>query len=181
MSGALDKLFRFIEVLMAAMLGLMIVLVFMNVILRYFFNSGITWSEEMARYLFVWIIYIGAIGAMRDNTHLGMDTVIRRLPPTTQKAAYLCGQVLILAMMLLLLDGSWHLSLLNIDAKASATNIPLTLVYGSGLLTGGCIAINVAVNCYKALFVPGSMPGLLQMRESEEEMLVEAARPEEEK
>ncbi len=179
MSRALDKLFRLVEVLMAAMLASMIMLVLLNVILRYFFNSGITWSEEMARYLFIWIIYIGAIGAMRDNTHLGVDTVIRRLPPTVQKVAYLCGQLLILALMVLLFEGSWNLSLLNIDAVASATGIPLMLVYGSGLLTSACIAINAVANCYKALFVPGSMGKLLQLHESEEEILVEETQQEE--
>jgi TRAP-type C4-dicarboxylate transport system permease small subunit len=181
MSRALDKLFYLVEVLMAGMLGLMIVLVFMNVILRYFFNSGITWSEEMARYLFVWIIYIGAIGAMRDNTHLGVDTVIRRMPPKIQKVAYISGQLLILGLMLLLWEGSWNITLLNVDAKASATNIPLTFIYGIGLVTSGCIAINVLANCYKALFVADSMQQLLQMQESEEEMLVEEALLEEEK
>jgi len=181
MSRALDKLFKLVEVLMASMLGLMIVLVFMNVILRYFFDSGITWSEEMARYLFIWIIYIGAIGAMRDNTHLGVDTVIRRMPPKLQKVAYLLGQMVILAMMLLLLDGSWELTLLNVDSKASATNIPLTLIYGVGLVTSFCISLNVLGNCYKALFVPDSMKLLLQMHESEEDILIDGAPPEEEK
>lgn len=178
---ALDRLFKVIEVLMASMLALMIVLVFMNVILRYFFNSGITWSEEMARFLFIWIIYIGAISAMRDNTHLGVDTVIRRLPAGIQKWAYLSGQVLIFVMMILLLIGSWDLTLLNIDSKASATNIPLTLIYGIGLITGFCIALNVVANCYKALFVPGAMPSLLQMYESEEEVLVAEPQAGEEK
>lgn len=181
MSRALAKLFKIVEILMATMLGLMILLVFMNVILRYFFNSSITWSEEMARYLFVWIIYIGAIGAMRDNTHLGVDTVIRRLPPVFQKTGYLCGQVLILLLMILLFQGSWELTLLNVDSKASATNIPLTLIYGIGLITSFCIAVNVLSNGYKALFIPGALKLLLPMHESEEDMLVETTQAEEEK
>lgn len=53
MGKFLDKLFLIVDYLMGIMFALMVILVLFNVILRYFFNSGITWSEEMARYLFV--------------------------------------------------------------------------------------------------------------------------------
>ncbi|MEM1485456.1 TRAP transporter small permease [Oscillospiraceae bacterium PP1C4] len=173
MAKSLNKLFKMIEVLMATMLALMVALVFMNVILRYFFNSGITWSEEMARYLFVWTIYIGAIGAMRDNEHLGVDTVIRRLPAKGQKVCYLIGQVMILVIMLILLKGSWDLTLLNVDSKAAATGLPLVMVYGAGILTSACITLNVVANIHKALFVPGALESLITMHESEEDVIVE--------
>ncbi|MEG0774718.1 TRAP transporter small permease [Clostridium sp.] len=173
MNNALNKLFKSIEVLMAIMLGGMIVLVFMNVILRYFFNSGITWSEEMARYLFLWLTFIGAIGAMRDNAHLGVDTIIKRLKPKTQKVVYIFGQLITLAIMIMLAQGSFNLTLINLDSKASATNLPMYLVYGIGIVASVCISLNILSNIYKAIFVEGAMETLIQLQESEEEALVE--------
>ena len=53
---------RLIGYLMAAMLALMVVLVFGNVVMRYAFNSGFTLSEELSRWLFVWLTFLGAPG-----------------------------------------------------------------------------------------------------------------------
>jgi len=55
---------RLLEYVIAGLLALMVVLVFGNVVLRYVFNSGITMSEELSRWLFVWLIFLGAIIAM---------------------------------------------------------------------------------------------------------------------
>lgn len=69
-----------LRVFMVAALTAMIVLVFLNVVLRYGFNSGISVSEELSRTLFVWLIFMGAVLAMYDHGHLGVDSLVRRLP-----------------------------------------------------------------------------------------------------
>lgn len=85
----MSKISRLLEntlnIVMAAALAIMVVLVFGNVVLRYFFNSGITWSEEMSRYLFIWLTFLGAIGAYKNKEHLGVDMVIKRLPNKMKK------------------------------------------------------------------------------------------------
>ena len=58
----------------------MVVLVFGNVVLRYAFNSGITVSEELSRWLFVWLTFLGAIVALKEHGHLGTDMLVGRLP-----------------------------------------------------------------------------------------------------
>ena len=65
---------------MVACLAAMVVMVFGNVVLRYGFNSGITASEELSRWLFVWMTYLGAVVALRNRAHLGTDSVVSRLP-----------------------------------------------------------------------------------------------------
>ena len=76
------------RVLAALLLG-MVLMVFGNVVLRYAFNSGIQVSEELSRFFFVWLTFIGAIVAMRDGTHLGMDAL--RHPPVAARQAGLPG------------------------------------------------------------------------------------------
>ena len=64
---------RLFESIVVVCMATMLTLIFFNVVLRYGFNSGIALSDEGARYLFVWLTFIGAVIALRDNTHLGID------------------------------------------------------------------------------------------------------------
>lgn len=85
-----------LNIMIALSLAFMCFLVFGNVVLRYAFNSGITWSEEMSRFLFVWMIFLGSIGALKDKQHLGVEMLVKKLPPTGKKIVYTISNVLIL-------------------------------------------------------------------------------------
>ena len=74
----------------------MVILVFGNVVLRYAFNLGMTMSEELSRFLFVWLTFLGAIVAFREHGHLGVDMVVSRLPPSGKKACLIVSQLLML-------------------------------------------------------------------------------------
>ena len=104
--AAVDKLFRGIEILIAIFLGAMIFFTFMNVILRQF-GIGFPWSEEIARICFIYLIYLGAIIAARENQHLMIDTLICKLPPLGQKVLYVIIQGLISWLMWILTNGAF--------------------------------------------------------------------------
>ncbi|MGC3986299.1 MAG: TRAP transporter small permease subunit, partial [Pseudorhodoferax sp.] len=69
---------------MVASLALMVLMVFGNVVMRYAFNSGLTLSEELSRWLFVWMTFMGAVVALHERGHLGTDSLIARLPRVGQ-------------------------------------------------------------------------------------------------
>ena len=71
---------RTMEWTLISILGLMVILVFGNVVLRYGFNYGIIFSEEVSRFLFVWMVFLGSVLMLRDNGHLGVHTVTKMLP-----------------------------------------------------------------------------------------------------
>ena len=74
-NATMDKLFKGIDYLTGILTGLMVLFVFLNVVLRTCFNSGLTWSEELSRYLFVFVTYVGAISAMRVDVDVcGVST-----------------------------------------------------------------------------------------------------------
>jgi len=85
MQRAIDWYCSLIKVLAVACLSGMVVLVFGNVVLRYGFNSGIVISEEASRWLLVWLTFLGAIVALREHRHLGIDTLIKALPPRAKR------------------------------------------------------------------------------------------------
>lgn len=140
---AVDRFFHGIETLLALLLVAMVVLVFGNVVLRYGFNTGIIVSEELSRFLFIWLVFLGAVVALRDSAHLGMDTLVSRFPKWGQQASALLTQVLILLCCALLLHGCWDQHEFNADSMAPVTGIPMIWVYGVGYVTGTGMALIV--------------------------------------
>ncbi len=138
---AVDRFFHGIETLLALLLVGMVVLVFGNVVLRYGFDTGIIVSEELSRFLFIWLVFIGAVVAMRDGAHLGMDTLVSRLPDRGQKACAVLTQLFIVLCCALLLHGCWNQHEFNADSMAPVTGLPMIWVYGVGYVTGSGMAL----------------------------------------
>ena len=102
----LDRMCRGLEALIALALAVMVVLVFGNVVLRYAFNSGITVSEELSRWLFIWGTFLGAVVALREHGHLGIDMVVGRLPPLGKKICLVASQLMMMFILVLLIRPS---------------------------------------------------------------------------
>src|SRR5262252_6891073 len=71
---------RLLELLAGCLVGIITVLVSVQVFARYVLNNTPPWSEELCRYLFVWASFLGACVAMRRAAHLGVDSLVVRLP-----------------------------------------------------------------------------------------------------
>jgi TRAP-type C4-dicarboxylate transport system permease small subunit len=125
---------RLLSVLMASALALMVVLVFGNVVLRYGFNSGITVSEELARWLFVWMTFLGAVVALKDRDHLGTDMLIGKLGPMGKKVCLFLTYVLMLFACFLLLKGAWQQAVINWTSTSAVMEVSLSWVYFPGIL-----------------------------------------------
>jgi TRAP-type transport system small permease protein len=123
-----------LEFLIALALAAMVVLVFGNVVLRYAFDSGITMSEELARWLFVWLTFLGAIVALNDNAHLGSDVLTSRLGPTAQRVCRCVALLAMLGINALLLQGSWQQAVINANTAAPVSGLPVAIFYASGVV-----------------------------------------------
>jgi len=103
--AALRMYCKGLEAVIVVCLALMVVLVFGNVVLRYAFNSGIAVSEELSRWLFVWLTFLGAVVALREHGHLGTEALVSRLGPLGRKVCLVAGYVLMLGCCWLLFRG----------------------------------------------------------------------------
>jgi TRAP-type C4-dicarboxylate transport system permease small subunit len=83
-------------------LALCVILVNCNVIMRYFFNNPIKWSEEVVTSLFVWTVFIGSAYAYRNHSHLGVDIVVNFLPGKAKKVVSVIMAVLELLVLIML-------------------------------------------------------------------------------
>ena len=117
---------RAINLLIALALAARVVLVFGNVVLRYVFNSGIAVSEELSRWLFVWITFLGAVAAIKENAHLGTDMLVSRLSVRGKKVCMVVGHVLMLYITWLFFEGSWKQMKINWDVEAPVTGFSMT-------------------------------------------------------
>ncbi len=95
------------ENVIAVLLGLMTLITFANVIARYVFNSNILWALELTVFLFAWLVLLGVSYCVKHTLHIGVDVVVRLLPPAMQKAVTLLAAAACLAFCLLMLKGAW--------------------------------------------------------------------------
>ncbi len=164
----LGRYTRALDMLSGLCLAIMVVLVFGNVVLRYTANSGITVSEELSRWLFVWLTFMGAVVALREHGHLGTDVLVSRLPAAGKKVCLVLAQVAMLYVSWLLLKGSWAQMVINADTEAPVTGASVGIFYASGVLMGGSAIAILLRDLLRTLFVPLSDNELVMVRESEE-------------
>jgi TRAP-type transport system small permease protein len=141
MRRAIDWFFKLLEVLVVAAMVAMVIMVFGNVVLRYGFNSGITVSDEMSRYCFIWLTYIGAMIAMREKGHLGVDTLVKHLPVGGKKACLFLSESLMLWCNVLFVIGTWKMHGLQVSNVSPVVGISMIWIYGIGYVVGTVMAL----------------------------------------
>jgi len=121
-------------------------MVFGNVVLRYGFNSGIDISDEMSRYCFVWLTYLGAMVAMREGGHLGVDTMVKHLSIKGKKVCLFLSEALMLGVNGLFFLGTWKMHELQVTNVSPVVGISMIWIYGIGYIVAvvmGIINLNV--------------------------------------
>ena len=140
---------RRLEGVIGLMLGVMVILVFGNVVLRYGFNSGIAISEEASRYLFIWLTFIGAVVALHDREHLGIDSLVRALPRGGKVFCAVASNLLMLVATALLFYGSWKQTLITLHNKSPVSGIPLAFIYVAGLASSLMMGVVILRNLHR--------------------------------
>ncbi len=179
MKRTVDLFFRLLELLVVACMVAMVVMVFGNVILRYAFNSGITVSEELSRYCFIWLTYIGAMIAMRERGHLGVDTMVKHLPVGGKKACLFVSEALMLLCNILFIMGTYEMHELQVTNISPVVGISMIWIYGVGYVVGAVMGLFNLNVLFRLLTGRLSEDELVQVVESEDVPHAELAGTEE--
>ncbi len=131
---------RWLEHLLVAGLSVMGLMVFTNVVLRYVFDSGIAVTEELCRFIFVWLTFVGAVVAMFEGLHLGVDAVVNALSGRIKIVFQVIARLLMLLCCIAMFMGSWTQTILNIHNVAALSGTPVALLYGAGMFASIFIA-----------------------------------------
>ncbi len=102
----------------------------LQVFLRYFLNSPVTWSEELARFAFLWLVFIGGAVAVRTGSHIYMDTFIQALPRPLRQGIGVFAHLTECFVFLFLIAYGWVL-LVAVESLSVALQWPVRLFYAS--------------------------------------------------
>ena len=174
MTNVLDAACKALEAVIALLLAAMVVLVFGNVVLRYAFNSGITISEELSRWFFVWMTFIGAIVGLKEHGHLGTDMLVSRLGRTGKRVCLVIAQLMMLGVTWLIFSGSLTLVGLNREVLAPASEWSMALFYGIGIVFAVATAPLLLRELWRVASGRASEAEMVMVQESEDLAQVEA-------
>ena len=164
----LDRLCRVLSFVMVIFLAAMVVMVFGNVVLRYAFNSGITVSEELSRWLFVWMTFLGALVALRTHHHLGTDTLVSRLPVAGKKICLGLSHLLMLYLCWLMFRGSWAQTVINWQTTSAVMEASMGYFYAAGLFFSVVAMVFILNDFLRLVFGRLSESELIGVTESDD-------------
>lgn len=95
------------ETAIAIILGLMTIITFINVVLRYGFNTGIIWGLEVTTFLFAWLVLFGMSYAVKVTAHLGVDAIVNLFSDGPRKVLALIAGIVCVIYAALLMKGAW--------------------------------------------------------------------------
>ena len=171
-TGVVDVLIhrycKVLEAVIAVFLLVMVVLVFGNVVLRYGFNSGISISEEISRWLFVWLTFLGGVVALHEKAHLGTEMLVSHLGPTGKKVCLVIGYVLMLGVCWLVFRGALEQTKINWDNSAPSSGLSMAWFYSVGLVFGVSAAVILLNDLLKLLMGRATEEDLVIIKETED-------------
>ena len=164
----IDGFCKALNVVIAACLAVMVVLVFGNVLMRYGFNSGITLSEELSRWLFVWMTFMGAIVALKEHGHLGTDMLVGKLGPAGKKFCLALSYVLMLFICWLLFSGACQQTMINMDTTSAVMEVSMAWIYAPGVVFAVMGGLILLTELFRLLTGQMRDEDLVMIQESEE-------------
>ena len=142
---------RLLETASVLILAVMFLMVFINVVLRYVFNTSIVSSEELARYFFVWLVFLAAILCYREHSHICVDFIVKKAGESFRKSSAVLVDLVVIGTSGLITVGSYRLSVIGAVEASPVTNLPMTVVYLPGVIGGGAILLLSFVHLFRVL------------------------------
>jgi TRAP-type C4-dicarboxylate transport system permease small subunit len=106
----------------------MVLMIFVNAVLRYVFNSGISETEELSRYAFVWVSALGAILGYWQNKHVGVDMLVKSLHGIAKLVIQIISELIVLYAIYILIYAGWRYFVSTINLESAALPIPMGII-----------------------------------------------------
>ncbi|MDR1578861.1 MAG: TRAP transporter small permease [Synergistaceae bacterium] len=131
-------------VLMSFMSSLLAVQVFM----RYVMGNSLSWSEELARYVFIWLVYIGVSYGAKIMKHIRIEAALGLFPKESRPFVMLAGDVIFLCFSLFICYTAWGVlqRQIRLNQISPAMGMPLWIVYAAPMVGFGLCSVREAQN-----------------------------------
>jgi len=154
----LEGYYRFLQVLLTVLMAVLIVPVAMQILSRY---TGIIpryiWTEEIARFCFVWIILIGSMIAVRDGTHFDVDVLPHSASPKVELGMKLVCYSAMLLVAATFIRYGYDFAILGSRQRSEIASLPMLSIYIAWPIAGATWTLFLAEKIYDA--VNGNDPG----------------------
>lgn len=141
-----DRINECVEYITISLILVMVIVVFLQVVYRFIILSSLAWSEEMARYLLIWITFLGASIGVKRKSHIGVEVVVNLLPEKVQTVVSIIANALTMALFIAVI--TWGKKLLMIVGiqKSPAMQISMAIPYAAIIVSAVLIIIYVLYN-----------------------------------
>jgi TRAP-type C4-dicarboxylate transport system permease small subunit len=136
-----DYVMKLFMIFIALIGTIMVVIVFTNVISRYVFHSTIAWAEELARFLFIWVTFVGAVLASDKSEHMRLDFIVDIFKGKIKKLIELAAYLIVIVLLVFLIHGSARYSMTQWDWESSALGVKHGMVYIIAPISFSVIAV----------------------------------------
>lgn len=142
------------EVLGAGLMIGMVVALFIQVIARFGFSSSLSWSEELARYMFIWMIYLCLGSVTLRGEHIVIDVLISRMKPRLRRIFMTIALVIAFALNVLVLWVAANIAIVfqHLGQTSAAMGMPMWLVYGAlpvGMLIAALRTVQTIIRLWR--------------------------------
>ena len=143
---------RGIDFVLAVILAAMTLVVFLQVFFRYVLNAPLSWPEETARMMIVWLSFIGGYMAMREHKHIGFNLLVKKLSPRSQFIVNIVGQVLIIVLLFVVVKEGFVFSRKYLTMSMPYTGVSVGWVVYSVFPISGLLMLVQAIQDLSQLF-----------------------------
>jgi TRAP-type C4-dicarboxylate transport system permease small subunit len=127
----LDGIEKIIVYLCYILVSLMVINTTVGVFFRFILNNAISWTDELGRYMMIWVGFFGCYLAARDNSHVGVEMFVELFKPGVRRVFHVAARLVVIAFLVIVLAKSGEqLGLLSIQ-KSSALEIPMVVPYSA--------------------------------------------------
>jgi TRAP-type C4-dicarboxylate transport system permease small subunit len=135
-----ESLYGFFKLFVSFTFISMVLMIFVNAVLRYVFNSGISATEELSRYAFVWVSGLGAILGYWQNKHVGVDMLVNSLHGIPKLLIQIIAELIVLYALYILIYGGWRYFVSTINLDSAAIPIPMGIITVTPFVMGVAMA-----------------------------------------
>lgn len=141
LKGLNDRVDRVLTVVCAVLLTVMVATIFVQVLARYVFLASTPWSEEIAVYCFIWVVFLGTSLGVRDHAHLVADLLPDTMGPFWDKALVAFNDGMVTIAALIFLGYGLDYAILGLTRLSFSMGFPMFYIYVSLPITGAVMLL----------------------------------------
>lgn len=143
------------EYLLVSSLVFTVCIILLQVIMRYVFNSSLSWSEELARYIFIWQIWLGASLGVREKKHIRVELIYGLFKQKGQRIMDILSTIIWIALCIFLaVNGTkLTLALLQRHSTSPAMKIPMYMIYATLPISCGVMGLRLIQRVFEMIKV----------------------------